>query len=123
MRLCMFDSKCKWQETLLSQQEVSVPRLFHAKKRFLSMRQEKKAVHIVIVHNHQAAGQFPSEERIILVTARMATRKIIRHCAVRSRIIIGDHTYFSYREARKVSHIIGGDYRYEILREKLQRIL
>ena len=39
--VCMFDSKCNGWETLLSQQEVSVPRLFR-RERFLSVHWRKR---------------------------------------------------------------------------------
>ena len=59
---------------------------------------EKKAVHIVMVHNHPSGRAVPSGEDNT-VTARIAEAGKLLGIALSDHIIIGDRTYFSYREA------------------------
>ena len=95
--VCMFDSKCKWLgDSVVTTGSVSSS-IVPPREIFICAL-EKKAVHIVMVHNHPSGRAVPSGEDNT-VTARIAEAGKLLGIALSDHIIIGDRTYFSYREA------------------------
>lgn len=93
----MFDSKCKWLgDSVVTTGSVSSS-IVPPREIFICAL-EKKAVHIVMVHNHPSGRAVPSGEDNT-VTARIAEAGKLLGIALSDHIIIGDCTYFSYREA------------------------
>ena len=95
--VCMFDSKCKWLgDSVVTTGSVSSS-IVPPREIFICAL-EKKAVHIVMVHNHPSGRAVPSGDDNT-VTARIAEAGKLLGIALSDHIIIGDRTYFSYREA------------------------
>ena len=95
--ICMFDSKCSWLgDTVISTGSVNAS-LVPPREIFLSAL-EKRAVHIIMIHNHPSGRAVPSGEDD-LVTSRIAQAGELLGIRLADHIIIGDCTYYSYREA------------------------
>ena len=95
--VCMFDNKCKWLgDALISVGSVNSS-IVPPREIFLKAL-EKKAVHIVMVHNHPSGRAVPSGEDDI-VTDRIAQAGKLLGIRLSDHIIIGDHSYYSYCEA------------------------
>lgn len=94
--LSMFDSRCQ----LIADQTISIgtctASLISAREIFL-IALEKKAVFIVLLHNHPSGCPNPSEEDI-LVTKKIKTSGTILDIPLLDHIIIGDNQYFSFNE-------------------------
>lgn len=99
--VCMFDNKCKWLgDALISVGSVNAS-IVPPREIFLKAL-EKKAVHIVMVHNHPSGRAYPSGEDDA-VTARISEAGNIVGIRLADHIIIGDHCYYSYCEAGKIT--------------------
>ena len=95
--LCMFDSKCN----LIGDSVISVgsvnSSIVPPREIFIEAL-TKKAVQIVLLHNHPSGSAIPSKEDDE-VTARIAECGAIMGIPLSDHIIIGDHNYYSYRES------------------------
>ena len=86
--VCMFDSKCKWLgDSVVTTGSVSS-----------SIVPPREIFICALVHNHPSGRAVPSGEDNT-VTARIAEAGKLLGIALSDHIIIGDRTYFSYREA------------------------
>ena len=95
--VCMFDNKCKWLgDALISVGSVNAS-IVPPREIFLKAL-EKKAVHIVMVHNHPSGRAVPSGEDDT-VTDKIAQAGKLLGIRLSDHIIIGDHSYYSYCEA------------------------
>lgn len=95
--LCMFDSKCKlMDDAVISKGSVDCS-LVSPREIFLKALQ-KKAVYIILVHNHPSGVPMPSKEDDY-VTMRILECGKLLGIQLSDHIIIGDLTYYSYREA------------------------
>ena len=95
--LCMFDSKCKLIGDEVITKGSVTSSLVPPREIFLTAL-KKKAVHIVLLHNHPSGVALPSTEDTE-VTKRIAEAGSLLEIPLSDHIIIGDHNYFSYREA------------------------
>lgn len=95
--VCMFDSKCKLiGDEVITKGSVNSS-IVPPREIFLSAL-KKKAVHIVLLHNHPSGVALPSAEDTE-VTERIAQAGKLLDIPLSDHIIIGDHNYFSYRES------------------------
>ena len=95
--ICMFDSKCN----LIGDEVVtkgSVNSSIVPPREIFLAALRKKAVHIVLLHNHPSGVALPSAEDTE-VTKRIAQAGNLLEIPLSDHIIIGDHNYFSYRES------------------------
>ena len=95
--LCMFDSKCR----LLAEEVVSkgsVNSSIVPPREIFLLALQKRAVHIVLLHNHPSGVSAPSREDDE-VTRRIAECGQMIGIPLSDHIIIGDHNYYSYRES------------------------
>lgn len=95
--LCMFDSKCRLlADEVISKGSVSSS-IVPPREIFITALQ-KKAVHIVLLHNHPSGVSAPSRDDDD-VTKRIAECGEMIGIPLSDHIIIGDHNYYSYRES------------------------
>ena len=95
-RLCLFDSKFHlMDEVVLSRGTVSSTAI--SPREIFSYALRHRAVYIVILHNHPSGICEPSEADIAL-TNRVATSGELLNIPLVDHIIIGDQTYFSFKE-------------------------
>jgi len=95
--LCMFDSKCRLlAEEVISKGSVNSS-IVPPREIFLTALQ-RRAVHIVLLHNHPSGISVPSKEDDE-VTRRIAECGQLIGIPLSDHIIIGDHNYYSYRES------------------------
>lgn len=95
--VCMFDSKCRLMaEEVVSKGSVNSS-IVPPREIFLAAL-KKQAVHIVLLHNHPSGVSVPSREDDE-VTRRIAECGQMIGIPLSDHIIIGDHNYYSYREA------------------------
>lgn len=95
--LCMFDSKCRLMaDEIISKGSVNSS-IVPPREIFLTAL-KKSAVHIVLLHNHPSGVAAPSKEDDE-VTKRVAEGGRLLGIPLSDHIIIGDHNYYSYREA------------------------
>lgn len=95
--VCMFDNKCKWLgDAVVTTGSVNAS-IVPPREIFIRAL-EKKAVHIVMLHNHPSGRAVPSGEDN-LVTTKIAEAGKLLGILLADHIIIGDCTYYSYREA------------------------
>lgn len=95
--LCMFDSKCR----LLAEEVVSkgsVNSSIVPPREIFLLALQKRAVHIVLLHNHPSGISAPSREDDE-VTRRISECGQMIGIPLADHIIIGDHNYYSYRES------------------------
>ena len=95
--LCMFDSKCR----LLAEEVVSkgsVNSSIVPPREIFLLALQKRAVHIVLLHNHPSGVSAPSREDDE-VTRRISECGQMIGIPLSDHIIIGDHNYYSYRES------------------------
>lgn len=95
--LCMFDSKCR----LLAEEVVSkgsVNSSIVPPREIFLLALQKRAVHIVLLHNHPSGVSTPSREDDE-VTRRIAECGQMIGIPLSDHIIIGDNNYYSYRES------------------------
>lgn len=95
--VCMFDSKCR----LLAEEVVSkgsVNSSIVPPREIFLLALQKKAVHIVLLHNHPSGVSTPSCEDNE-VTRRISECGQMIGIPLSDHIIIGDHNYYSYRES------------------------
>ena len=95
--VCMFDSKCR----LLAEEVVSkgsVNSSIVPPREIFLLALQKKAVHIVLLHNHPSGVSTPSGEDNE-VTRRISECGQMIGIPLTDHIIIGDHNYYSYRES------------------------
>lgn len=99
--VCMFDSKCRLMgdctisvgtanSSIVSPREIFLAALAH------------RAVHIVLVHNHPSGVPAPSREDD-LVTDRIFEGGRMLNIPLSDHIIIGDGSYYSYRENGQIT--------------------
>lgn len=95
--VCMFDNKCKWLgDAVVSIGSVNAS-IAPPREIFLKAL-EKKAVHIVMIHNHPSGNAVPSGADDT-ATVRIAEAGKLLGITLSDHIIIGDCSYYSYREA------------------------
>lgn len=95
--ICMFDSKCKLiGDEVITKGSVNSS-IVPPREIFLAAL-KKKAVHIVLLHNHPSGVALPSAADTE-VTKRIAQAGTLLDIPLSDHIIIGDHNYFSYRES------------------------
>jgi len=95
--LCMFDSKCRLLgEEVISKGSVNSS-IVPPREIFLTAL-KKQAVHIVLLHNHPSGLSIPSGADNE-VTKRIAECGLMLGIPLSDHIVIGDHNYYSYREA------------------------
>lgn len=95
--VCMFDSKCR----LLAEEVVSkgsVNSSIVPPREIFLLALQKRAVHIVLLHNHPSGVSAPSKEDDE-VTRRISECGQMIGIPLSDHIIIGDHNYYSYRES------------------------
>ena len=95
--LCVFDSKCR----LLAEEVVSkgsVNSSIVPPREIFLLALQKRAVHIVLLHNHPSGVSAPSREDDE-VTRRISECGQMIGIPLSDHIIIGDHNYYSYRES------------------------
>lgn len=98
--ICMFDNKCRLiDDTILSIGSVSSA-IVPPREIFLTAL-AAKAVHIVLVHNHPSGLPTPSGDDDAVTKRIVACGKLIG-IALSDHIIIGDQSYYSYRENRQI---------------------
>ncbi len=95
--VCMFDNKCKWLGDAVITTGSVTSSIVPPREIFIRAL-EKKAVHIVMLHNHPSGRAVPSQEDN-LVTSRIEEAGKLLGIRLSDHIIIGDRTYYSYREA------------------------
>ena len=99
--IAMFDNKCRLiddciisigtvKESIVSPREVFIQALRH------------KAVHIVAIHNHPSGNPTPSSQDFE-VTNRLYEGGNLLGINLTDHIIIGDHSYYSFRQSRSLS--------------------
>lgn len=99
--LCMFDSKCQLMEDhILS--IGSATSAFVAPREIFLAALHARAVHIVLLHNHPSGSPMPSSNDDA-VTTRLVECGRLLGIPVSDHIIIGDNSYYSYREHSKIS--------------------
>lgn len=95
--VCMFDNKCSFLgDTLISKGSVNSS-MVPPREIFLAAL-EKHAVHIIMIHNHPSGRAVPSADDD-LVTSRIAQAGELLGIRLADHLIIGDCSYYSYREA------------------------
>ena len=95
--VCMFDSKCR----LLAEEVISkgsVNSSIVSPREIFLLALQKRAVHIVLLHNHPSGVSAPSAEDDE-VTKRISECGQMIGIPLSDHIIIGDKNYFSYRES------------------------
>lgn len=100
LMLCMFDSKCH----LLSDKLVSVGSVdasIVSPREIFRFALACDAVHLVILHNHPSGIPDPSAADDA-VTERIYECGKIMEIHLSDHIIIGDRTYYSYREKNRI---------------------
>ena len=99
--LAMFDSGCRLLgDLLLSVGSVNTA-LVEPREVFLTALQ-CRAVHIILLHNHPSGAPVPSGEDD-RATERVALCGRLLGIPLADHIIIGDNSYYSYREHGKLS--------------------
>ncbi|MGN0484104.1 MAG: DNA repair protein RadC [Lachnospiraceae bacterium] len=94
--LSCFDSKCRLcGDSLISVGTVNAS-LVSPREIFMEAL-KKKAVYVILLHNHPSGDPTPSAEDIE-VTRRIFTCGQLLEIPLSDHIIIGDHKYFSFRE-------------------------
>lgn len=94
--VCMFDNKCKWLgDTVVTTGSINAS-IVPPREIFIKAL-EKKAVHIIMVHNHPSGRAVPSGEDNA-VTAQISKAGQLLGITLADHIIIGDQSYYSYRE-------------------------
>ena len=95
--LSMYDGKCQ----LISDETISIgtcnASLISPRDIFMKAL-EKRAVYVVLLHNHPSGDAKPSEEDI-LVTNKINECGKLLDIPLMDHIIIGDNQYFSFSEA------------------------
>lgn len=95
--LCMFDSKCKLiADEVISKGSVNSS-MVPPREIFLTAL-KKAAVQLVLLHNHPSGVAAPSKADDT-VTRQIAAGGELLGIPLSDHIIIGDHNYYSYREA------------------------
>ena len=95
--VCMFDSKCRLlAEEVVSKGSVNTS-LVPPREIFL-LALQKRAVHIVLLHNHPSGVSTPSGEDDEVIKRISECGQMIG-IPLSDHIIIGDRNYFSYRES------------------------
>lgn len=98
--ICMFDTRCRLiADTILSIGSVNSA-IVPPREVFLTALAHK-AVHIVLVHNHPSGHPHPSGDDDA-VTRRINECGKLIGITLSDHIIIGDHSYYSYRENRQI---------------------
>ncbi len=101
LMLAMFDSGCRLLgDLLLSVGSVNTA-LVEPREVFLTALQ-CRAVHIILLHNHPSGAPVPSGEDD-RATERVALCGRLTGSPLADHIIIGDNSYYSYREHGKLS--------------------
>lgn len=98
---CMFDSKCQLMDDAVITKGSVNSSIVPPREIFIKAL-EKRAVHIVLVHNHPSGSAVPSREDDE-VTDRIAKAGALLGITLTDHIIIGDRKYFSYREAGRIA--------------------
>lgn len=101
LMLCMFDSKCRLiDDALLS--TGSATATFVAPREIFLTALRAGAVHLVVLHNHPSGDASPSANDDA-VTGRLAECGKMLGIPLSDHIIIGDNSYYSYREEQRIS--------------------
>lgn len=98
--LCMFDSKCH----LIEDRVISVGSMDSSvvsPREIFQTALICQAVHLILVHNHPSGVPEPSKADD-LVTERIFRCGGLMGIALSDHIIIGDKTYYSYREKNRI---------------------
>lgn len=98
--LCMFDSKCH----LIEDRVISVGSMDSSvvsPREIFQAALICQAVHLILVHNHPSGVPEPSKADD-LVTERIFRCGGLMGIALSDHIIIGDKTYYSYREKNRI---------------------
>lgn len=98
--VCMFDSKCRLLEDAVMSKGSATSAFVPPREIFLAALQAN-AIHIVVLHNHPSGVAEPSTEDDA-VTIRLIECGKMLGIPVSDHIIIGDQTYYSYREQRRI---------------------
>lgn len=99
--VCMFDSKCQWMGDAVMTVGSATSTFVSPREIFLTALR-MKAIQIIMLHNHPSGSPKPSGEDDA-VTSRVAECGRILGIPLTDHIIIGDNSYYSYREHRKIS--------------------
>ncbi|MGN0349684.1 MAG: DNA repair protein RadC [Roseburia sp.] len=97
--LCMFDSKCRLLEDVLLSIGSATSAIVTPREIFLTALRAG-AIHIILLHNHPSGSPEPSGEDDA-VTLRLIECGRILGIPLSDHIIIGDRSYYSYREHAK----------------------
>ena len=85
----LFDAKCRLLEKVMMSVGSATAALVSPREIFLAAL-DKSAIQIVLMHNHPSGDPSPSAEDDAV------TKRVADH------IIIGDRTYYSYRECKRI---------------------
>ena len=95
--VCMFDSKCRLlDDPLITKGSVNCS--FVPPREIFIKALEIRAVHLVLVHNHPSGRAVPSAEDNRATERILECGKLLG-ITLSDHIIIGDGTYYSYRES------------------------
>lgn len=95
-----FDTKCRLLEDVIMSVGSATATFVSPREIFLGAIQYK-AVQIVLVHNHPSGSPQPSAEDDV-VTKRVAESGALLGIPLADHIIVGDHSYYSYAERKRI---------------------
>lgn len=98
---CMFDSKCRLMEDCVLSLGTVNASLISPREVFLAAL-EHKAVYLILVHNHPSGVPLPSREDT-RITKQLCQVGEILQIPLSDHIIIGDGSYYSYREHGQIT--------------------
>ena len=98
---CMFDSKCRLMEDCVLSLGTVNASLISPREIFLAAL-EHKAVYLILVHNHPSGVPLPSREDTRITEQLCQVGEILR-IPLSDHIIIGDGSYYSYREHGQIT--------------------
>lgn len=94
--VAMFNTKCDWiGDAIISVGSVNTS--FVSPREIFLKAFEKKAVYLILLHNHPSGNPTPSKEDMI-ATEKIAKGGELLGIDLADHIIIGDNQYFSFRE-------------------------
>ena len=96
----LFDAKCRLLEKVMMSVGSATAALVSPREIFLAAL-DKSAIQIVLMHNHPSGDPSPSAEDDA-VTKRVAECGALLGIPLVDHIIIGDRTYYSYRECKRI---------------------